>query len=351
VALKQSQQSDQPQERRGQAGACAPLSISVIIPVRNGGEAFRQCLASLTQTCPPPLEVIVVVDGASDRSGHIAKEWGVPVLRLPSRRGPACARNHGARIARGTLLFFLDADVTVPPDIMRLVEAQFAGDPHLAGLIGSYDDEPAAQNFLSQYKNLFHHYVHQTASEEAGTFWGACGVIRREVFRTVGGFDEAYRRPSIEDIELGYRLKRAGYQLRLCKTLQVKHWKEWHAWSLLQADICLRALPWTALLLREGQLPNDLNLRFSARASTGLVFLFLIAVVGTWWWVGWSLVAGACLVLLLAVNASLYRFLWRKRGTLFVLQAIPWHCSYYCYSGFVFVYGLMCHLLNRKTQS
>jgi hypothetical protein len=48
---------------------------------------------------------------------------------------------------------------------MRLVEAQFAGDPHLAGLIGSYDDEPAAQNFLSQYKNLFHHYIHQTASE------------------------------------------------------------------------------------------------------------------------------------------------------------------------------------------
>jgi hypothetical protein len=49
-------------------------------------------------------------------------------------------------------------------------------------LIGSYDDAPGANNFLSQYKNLFHHYTHQTGSEEASTFWGACGAIRRDVF-------------------------------------------------------------------------------------------------------------------------------------------------------------------------
>jgi hypothetical protein len=58
----------------------------------------------------------------------------------------------------------------------------FQNDHDLAAVIGSYDDEPFEPNFLSQYKNLLHHYVHQTANRDASTFWGACGAIRRESF-------------------------------------------------------------------------------------------------------------------------------------------------------------------------
>jgi hypothetical protein len=68
-----------------------------------------------------------------------------------------------------------------------------SGEPDLVALFGSYDDAPAATNFLSQYKNLLHHYMHQTAREEASTFWGACGAIRREVSLAVGGI---FRIPS-----------------------------------------------------------------------------------------------------------------------------------------------------------
>lgn len=121
----------------------------------------------------------------------------------------------------------------------------FSRELDLAALIGSYDDAPGATNFLSQYRNLLHHYVHQTGNEEASTFWGACGAVRREVFLAMGGFDESYRQASIEDIELGYRLKRAGLKILLCKALQVKHLKRWEAGSLLKADFCYRALPWT----------------------------------------------------------------------------------------------------------
>jgi GT2 family glycosyltransferase len=83
---------------------------------------------------------------------------------------------------------------------------------------------------------LLHHYVHQISKEEAATFWGACGAIRREVFLKVEGFDERYRRPAIEDIELGYRLTGAGYRVRLLKGLMVTHLKRWDLLTMLKAD-------------------------------------------------------------------------------------------------------------------
>lgn len=262
------------------------LRVSVIIPVHNGGDSFRRCLSSLAKTTPPPSEIIVVADGDTDGSWLLAKEFNAKVLRINARGGPAQARNLGAKAAQGDILFFVDADVVVYPDTISQVASTFSREPDLAALIGSYDDAPGATNFLSQYRNLLHHYVHQTGCEEASTFWGACGAIRRQVFLSLGGFDESYRQPSIEDIELGYRLKQAGYRIRLCKDLQVKHLKRWEMGSLLKADFFYRALPWTELILRDRQLINDLNLQVSSRVSVMLVFGLLSALVAAWWWSG-----------------------------------------------------------------
>jgi hypothetical protein len=257
----------------------------------------------------------------------------------------------GARAAASDILFFVDADVTIPPDALSRIRETFAREPGLAAVFGSYDDEPAATNFLSQYKNLFHHYVHQTARADACTFWGACGAIRREVFLAVGGFDEQYRRPSIEDIGLGYRLTRVGERIRLCKTLQVKHWKRWGIMSLVKADFCYRALPWTALILRERRLPNDLNLRLSSRVSVGLTYGLLVAGVGGWWWPGSFVIAGLLALLLLTLNAPLYRFFRRKRGLWFAARTVPWHWLYYFYSGLAFAVGLIFSLCRGKNPA
>lgn len=254
-------------------------------------------------------------------------------------------------MARGDILFFLDADVAVCPDAMAQITTAFRNAPDLVAIFGSYDDAPAATNFLSQYKNLFHHYVHQTAREEASTFWGACGAIRREVFLALGGFDERYRHPSIEDIELGYRLKRAGHRIRLCKALQVKHLKRWDVVSLLESDFFHRALPWTELILRDRRFINDLNLRHSSRFSVMLTYGLLGAFFGAWWWPKFLLVAGALSLSLLALNAPLYRFFWHKCGLHFAIQIIPWHWFYYLYSGLAFAIGLARYVLRTRRLS
>jgi glycosyltransferase involved in cell wall biosynthesis len=338
---------------RGSAHDCqapAELSLSVIIPVHNGGENFRRCLISLAAAVPSPHEVIVVADGDSDESWRLATESGAQVVRIATRGGPAQARNVGARAARGDILFFVDADVTIPADGVGYVLAAFARESALAALFGSYDDEPAAPNFLSQYKNLFHHYVHQTACEDACTFWGACGAVRREVFLALEGFDEQYRRPSIEDIELGYRLWQAGKQIRLCKTLQVKHLKRWGIISLLKADFYYRALPWTQLILRQRRLPNDLNLRLSSRFSTLLTYGLLVTAASGWWWPGAVVLAGIIILLLLALNLPLYRFFWRKRGLWFAVRTIPWHWLYYFYSGLAFALGVVTSVFRSPSR-
>ncbi|HAA30816.1 MAG TPA: glycosyl transferase [Cyanobacteria bacterium UBA8553] len=315
------------------------MKVSVIIPVYNGGASFYRCLSSLAEAFPKPTEIIVVADGDTDGSSELAKEFGARVFRLPVSQGPAKARNIGARAATGDILFFVDADVEIVPDTIDQVAKVFESDPDLAALIGSYDDKPGAANFLSQYRNLFHHYTHQTASEEASTFWGACGAIRRDVFLKVGGFDEGYRYPSVEDIELGYRLKREGYRIRLCKDLQVKHLKHWGPISLLRAEIFYRAIPWTELILRDRHFINDLNLSFSNRLSVALTFGLIGALFAALWLPGFLAVAGVLNVFLLAINAPVYRFFLDKRGFWFTLQVIPWHWLYFFYSGLAFLVG------------
>src|SRR5207244_833451 len=78
---------------------------------------------------------------------------------------------------------------------------------------------------------------------DASTFWAGCGAIRRSVFEEIGGFQaERFRRPSIEDIDLGYRLCGAGHRIRLDPGLQGTHLKRWTLGSIVRPDVACRAL-------------------------------------------------------------------------------------------------------------
>ena len=326
-------------------------SLSVIVPVHNGGVSFKACLEGLAACRPAPDEIVVVADGETDGSWRHALDYDVRVVRHEPARGPAYARNRGAEAATGDLLFFIDADVVAHPDVVGRVKAAFAHDPDLDALIGSYDDAPGHPSFLSQYRNLLHHYTHQTSGEEAFTFWGACGAIRREAFEAVGGFDERYRQPSIEDIELGYRLRTSGFTLALHKEIQVKHLKRWTVRSILKTDVFQRALPWTALIHEHGQMDSDLNLSKASRWSVVAVGAFTAAVPAAFFSPVFRLVPPVAGVTFLMLNAPFYRFLLRKRGIRFTLQTIPWHALYYAYSGGAFALGTLRHLARQLRSS
>jgi glycosyltransferase involved in cell wall biosynthesis len=348
-------ESDAQRTRVG-AGAQPAPRLSVIVPARNAALHLPRCLDALNRNRGVAFEVLVVDDGSTDATPRIAERYGARCFKTPSPMGPGGARNLGANHARGEILVFVDADVVVPPDALALIEGDFDRVPELAALFGSYDSAPAWGDFLSQYKNLMHHYVHQKSKESAVTFWAGCGAIRRVAFNEFGGFNaKKYPKPSIEDIELGLRMAAAGRTIRLNHRLQVKHLKRWTLLVLLRADILYRAVPWTNLILETRNLPRDLNLTFAARLSAMLVGLLAVALAVlpfslrstiSWFSAGVPLALLGLMVLLLALNWDVYAFFRRERGWWFAAGAVLAHWFYYLYSGIVFVFLVITHLLR-----
>lgn len=322
--------------------------VSVVVPVRNGSALLGRCIHAIGRNPRDLFELIVADDGSADGSAELAHSLGARVIQTLARSGPAAARNAGAACARGDLLLFVDGDVEIQPSTIPRVVSLLDADAGLAAIFGSYDDEPHAENFTSQYRNLLHHFVHQTSRRRSASFWAGCGAIRRTAFEAVQGFDEhQYRRPAIEDIEMGLRLSRAGYAVQLVPEVQVKHLKTWTPVSMVKADILDRAYPWSKLLVAQGGVPDDLNLRWQHRLSAALVGLlaatlaFLALGHRSFYGVPATPAAVVFAILLVAplvpLNRVFYGFLVRRRGWIFAARAVPVHFLYYFYSGLTFV--------------
>ncbi|MCI0487458.1 MAG: glycosyltransferase [Blastocatellia bacterium] len=323
-------------------------AMSVIVPVYNSTDLLKECLAALVKSDYEDFEVIVVDDGSTEAVKPVVDNCGFRYLRIEGPLGPAAARNRGVAISSGELVAFIDSDVCVRENTLSMLARAFSERPDLAGVVGSYDDAPAEQNFLSQYKNLFHHYVHGTADGKIDTFWSGCGTIRRDLFLQFRGFDEQrYRRPSIEDIELGTWMTRAGHEIRLDRRIEVKHLKRWTFSSLLKTDIFRRAVPWTNLMLRAGKTASTLNLRPGQRASVVLVYLTFISIIGAAFWpLLWLAVAATALAVTM-LNKDFYRYLAARRGTWFIVRVIPLHWLYFAYCGFSVIWGVLEYFLER----
>ncbi len=310
--------------------------LSVIIPARNAEATLERVLSVWRGREREGFEVIVVDDASTDGTAGIAARRADRVITLARRLGPAAARNAGAGAARADIVLFIDADVLATARTIGLVIRELRDNPGLDAVFGSYDDRPAEPNFLSQFKNLHHHFVHQNSEEEAQTFWAGCGAVRKRAFLEAGGFSETYTLPAIEDVEFGYRLKSSGHTIRLLKDLQVTHLKRWTFAGLLRSDISGRAIPWTKLACARG-LPRDLNFKLPDRLSAVVVWLLPLGLAaGALWPGGIVLFAGAGSFLIIA-NRSLYRFFLRKRGPWFAFRSVLWHWFYLLYASAVFL--------------
>src|SRR3569832_2208237 len=99
--------------------------ISIIIPAHNEERYLEQTLNALRRQTYGWFEVIVVANGCTDRTKEVARGKCNRLIVL-SEKGLGVARNLGARMARGELLLFLDADTILDPNALRVIAQTFS---------------------------------------------------------------------------------------------------------------------------------------------------------------------------------------------------------------------------------
>ncbi|MBW8041913.1 MAG: glycosyltransferase [Planctomycetes bacterium] len=313
-----------------QAASTPSGDATVIVPVYNAGMDLEHCFEALARSTYRYFDVLVVDDGSSESIKPLVDRFGYRYLRIDGPGGPARARNRGAQQTESEFIVFVDADVCVHPNTIERIMQNFSGNQDLAAVIGTYDDAPADPGFLSQYRNMFHHFTHCKSAGQVTTFWSGCGAMRRDVFIKYGGFDEKrYRCPAIEDIELGTWITADGGRIVLDQTVQCKHLKRWSFSNMVKTDICQRGIPWIDLMLRSSKAVKVLNVTGSQRLSVGLVFTACaLAVLAIWW--PWAMIGTAVtLISVMLLNIELYRFFASRRGLWFATKSLLLHWLYF----------------------
>jgi glycosyltransferase involved in cell wall biosynthesis len=167
--------------------------VTTIIPAFNAERFIDEAIESVLLQTYSSIEVIVVDDGSTDDTVDRLAKYGSRIRCVhQENRGPAAARNHGLKLASGSLIAFLDADdVWLPEKIKRQVEFSCANptygiittDTLTFGEMGILNDSlhnyyPISNGFALE-KLLFHNWISASAA-----------MVRRECFEQIGGFDE-----------------------------------------------------------------------------------------------------------------------------------------------------------------
>jgi glycosyltransferase involved in cell wall biosynthesis len=187
--------------------AADPL-LSVIISTHNRAALVGDALRSVLEQSADRLELIVVDDGSSDHTAEVVQAFGALVRYLrQDNAGPAAARNHGVRLARGAVLGFLDDDDLWAPGRLSLQLPHLLADPRLDGVLGR------TQRMI-RADRLHEHRSHEHGSHEHGSHVNrpfvvyrepvelyslGCALFRRAAFDRVGPLDEKMRHAEDDD--------------------------------------------------------------------------------------------------------------------------------------------------------
>lgn len=329
--------------------------VSVVVPVKDGGQTLDACLRSIKRSYYRNIEVIVVDDHSSDNSVEIAGRFRCTVIPAVGGHGANHARNLGASHANGDILVFLDSDIVVAREtILGIVET--LEEEGIDAVVGIYTARHRHETFVSQYKNLWVRYSYMKSPPAIDWLFGAISGIKRPAFEKLGGFNiDLLARYGNDDIELGKRFSQANLNIQLNMDIEVEHLKNYTLGSFILNEY-RRSVGFAELATRFGETSQSFRRGFvnvypvfvlSTVFSILVVAIILASAEGVI--SDWYLPAAVGLYLLM--NIRFLNYLEQVRGLFAMIVMIPFlfvdHVV--CFAGSVV--GIVRGILRRKKKT
>lgn len=207
--------------------------ITIIIPNYNGLRFMKPCLDALKRQTCRDFDILVVDNGSTDGSAGWLEQQGIHTIRLKENTGFSCAVNVGIRNAVTPYVILLNNDTEAEPDFTARLLGAIEQSPKIFSvspkMIQMYQKEllDDAGDMYSIMGWAYQRGVGREVScyNRPGNIFSACAgasIYRRAVFAEIGYFDEMHF-AYLEDIDVGYRAKIAGYYNRYCPAARIYH--------------------------------------------------------------------------------------------------------------------------------
>ncbi len=260
--------------------------VSIIIPTCDRKDSLKGALDSIAGSNYPRdrYEVLVVDDGSVDGTDRLVRELQA---RLPmalryfrqEKKGLSAAKNVGIRESKGEVLVFTDDDCLLEEEWLALIVQPFES-PEI-GVVGGPDRIPEASTPLATYIDYsVTSFIGTGGVREGGTMRlakyyprGCNTAMLKSAVEKVGGFDETFK--AGEDIELVYRVKRAGYSIAYAPEAFVWH-KRRASFGTFLRQIFARGY-WRAELGRRHRELLELSYLMPSMMIIGFVSLFVLS--------------------------------------------------------------------------
>jgi len=225
--------------------ASEDVVLSIVIVNWNGGQVLLDCLDSIFAHPPVfPFEVIVFDNGSQDGSPDRLETLfpQVYVSRSSKNLGFSGGNNRAFEISRGRYLLLLNNDTLILKDALSVMVAEIERDPHV-GVLGPrmLNPDGSLQPSAGIFPNLMTEFLDQTMlyrfipifklgnwdyTQPRDVDWltGACLMIRREVYKQVGGLDPGYFM-FLEDVDWCLRIWQSGWRVRFTPAASIIHLK------------------------------------------------------------------------------------------------------------------------------
>jgi GT2 family glycosyltransferase len=195
--------------------------VSVVVCTYNGARIIRDCLEGLSRLDYPEYEVIVVVDGSTDATVAIVRQYDCRVIQTENR-GLAAARNTGLRAATGEIVAYIDDDAYPDPHWLTYLVATFLHSSH-AGMGGPNLAPPGDGPIADCVANAPGGPVHVLVTDREAEHIPGCNMaFRKSCLEAIGGFDPQFRTAG-DDVDVCWRLQERGWTLGFSPAALVWH--------------------------------------------------------------------------------------------------------------------------------